>query len=134
MRFTIAAAAALSTLATASVHGADTPIRTNPVPSFVTLDAIEAPIMSPSRIEGRVQLSLVVEAKDAASADALSRDMPRLRATSLSTTLEYARLYASGFRALDVQALGSTIQGALKPQYPGIQRVLVIKAAATPAA
>ncbi|HEX7852878.1 MAG TPA: hypothetical protein VF503_04205 [Sphingobium sp.] len=133
MRTPLVAVAALSALATGSVRGADTPLRVNPVPYFVTLEPMEMPIMSPSQIEGRMQVSLVLEAKDAESAHMLDADMPRLRALSLANAIEYGRLHVSGFRAVDVAALNASVGGALKSRYAGINRVLVVKVAAMPA-
>jgi hypothetical protein len=132
LRIPLAAVAALSALTTGSVHGADTAIQTNPVPYFVTLEPIETPIISPSRIEGRMQISLVLEAKDAESARIMTDAMPRLRATALANTIEFGRLHASGFSAMDVAALNAAISGSLGQDYPGLKRVLIVKAAAIP--
>lgn len=132
MRTPLVAVAALSALTTGSVHGAATPLHVNPTPFFVTLEAMEMPIMSPSQIEGRMHVSLTLEAKDADSAHNLDKDMPRLRALALTSAIEFSRLHASGFRAVDVEALNTSMGDALKARYAGINRVLIVKVSAMP--
>lgn len=101
--------------------------------TFVPLDEITTPIVGDSRIEGALSVTLVIEAKDARSAIALKSQMPRLRARSLTATIEFARLYASGFLPVDVQRLGADLNAALKPDHPGIARVLITRVIAVPA-
>ena len=48
-------------------------------------------------------------------------------------TLEFARLYASGFLPVDAERLSAAINAALKPNHPGIVRVLIVKVGAVPA-
>ncbi|AGH49086.1 MULTISPECIES: hypothetical protein [Sphingomonadales] len=132
----VTAATALSAMTSGSVAGAAD--AGSPVAGgeshFVQMDRIETPIFSPSRIEGSFQLSLVLEAKDAAAASAMQDEMPRLRAASLAATLEFARLYASELTAVDAERLSADVTASLKRVNPGIARVLIVKVAALPVA
>ena len=103
------------------------------IPRFIKMDEITAPIFSVSRIEGSLSITLVIEAVDPGAATALSKDMPRLRATSLATAIEFSRLYVSGLTPVNVAKLSVDLNTALKAKHPGITRVLIVKVAALPA-
>lgn len=102
-------------------------------PQFLTMEEITAPIFSASRIEGSLSVTLVIEATTPAAATELGKDMPRLRATSLATAIEFSRLYASGLTPVNVAKLSADLNAALKSAHPGIARVLIVKVAAVPA-
>ncbi len=102
-------------------------------PHFVPLDAIEVPIVGSSRIEGMLRVKLVLDARDAAAAEALGERLPQLRASSLAASLEFSRLYASGLAAVNAELLRSEMTAALKREHPGVAQVLVIEVAAQPA-
>jgi hypothetical protein len=102
-------------------------------PTFVPLDEITTPIFGDSRIEGALSVTLVIEAKDAQTAAALKTQMPSLRASSLAATIEFARLYASGFLPVNAERLGADLTAGLKRDHPGIVRVLITRVMAVPA-
>ncbi len=101
--------------------------------TFVQLDEITTPIFGDSRIEGALSVTLVIEAKDAQSAATLKTQMPSLRASSLAVTIEFARLYASGFLPVDAERLSVDLNAGLKRDHPGIMRVLITRVIAVPA-
>jgi len=101
--------------------------------TFVSLAEITTPIFGDSRIEGAMSVTLVIEAKDAAAAAALKTRMPELRASSLAASLEFSRLYASGFLPVNAVRLSADLNAALKRDHPGVARVLITRVIAVPA-
>ncbi len=122
---------ALSALAA----GDNAAARPGPQPGglFVKLNEITTPIFGESRVEGALSVTLIVQAADQKTADALKAQMPELRAVSLAATLEFARLYASGFLPVNAERLSADLNAALKRNHPGIVRVLIVKVGAVPA-
>ncbi len=102
-------------------------------PEFVAMDGITTPIFGESRIEGALSVTIVLETANPAAAAALQRQLPQVRAVALSTTLEFSRLFASGFTPVDARRLSRSLNAALKPAFPGIGRVLIVKLSAEPA-
>lgn len=98
--------------------------------TLVKLDQIDAPIVDAGRIGGVLHLTLVVETRSSATAAALAKRMPELRSASLAAAIEFARLRASPFTAVDVERLQQTLIPALKRVDPGIARVLIVRATA----
>lgn len=98
--------------------------------TLVKLDQIDAPIVDAGRIGGVLHLTLVVEARTSATASALAKRMPELRSASLAAAIEFARLRASPFTAVDVERLQQTLTPALRRVDPGIARVLIVRATA----
>ncbi len=126
----LVALAGASNVALASAAAGETNSRE---PHFVPLDAIEVPIVGSSRIEGTLRVKLVLDAQDAAAADALGERLPQLRASSLAASLEFSRLYASGLAPVNAELLRSEMMAALKRDYPGVAQVLVVEVGAQPA-
>lgn len=102
-------------------------------PEFVAMDGITTPIFGESRIEGALSVTLVLQTANPAAAAALRKQLPQMRAVALSTTLEFSRLFASGFTPVDARRLSRSLNAALKPAFPGIGRVLIVKLSAEPA-
>jgi hypothetical protein len=100
------------------------------VPHFIPLDQVTVPIVGPNRVDGTLRVGLVLNATDAAAAADLTEQMPRLRADMLAAAVEFSRLYASGFAAVDVRQLSADMTAALKREYPGIDQVLIVEVAA----
>ena len=96
-------------------------------PNFVALEPIEVPIIGPHKIEGSLRVKLVLDAGQDGSADAISEQLPQVRAISLATTLEFSRLYASGLTPVNAELLRSELTAALKPYDKIIERVLVVE-------
>jgi hypothetical protein len=57
--------------------------------------------------------------------------MPRLREATVAAALEFARLNASGMRAVDAGRLDHDLNAALKAAEPGVSRVLIVEIAAS---
>ncbi len=100
---------------------------------FVKLSEITTPIFGENRVEGALSVTLVLQATDTNAAEALGEKLPELRAVSLATTLEFARLHASGFLPVNAEQLSAELNTALKRNHPGIVRVLIVKVGALPA-
>ncbi|RJF85743.1 hypothetical protein [Sphingomonas cavernae] len=129
----IAAATALSVLAMSPSAGAADPSGVAAdTPHFVPLDRITTPIFGASRIEGELDLAVVLEASGSASAAAMRARIPEMRAASLAATLEFSRLHASGFAPVNAEQLSADLTAALKPVHPGLTRVLIVKVSALP--
>lgn len=100
---------------------------------FVRLAEITTPIFGDSRVEGALSVTLVIEAKNVSAANALKTKIPTLRAASLAATLEFSRLYASGFLPVNAERLSADLNAALKRDHPGIAHVLITRVIAVPA-
>lgn len=100
---------------------------------FVSMDEVTVPIIDGARADGRLRFQLVLEAKDPATAQALTAAMPVLRAAAVSAGVEFARLYASPRTPVDARRLAAQMTAALQAQRPGIRRVLLVQVRATPA-
>ena len=98
---------------------------------LVPMDEVNVPIIDGDRAEGRLQFKLVLEAKSDAAAQELSATMPVLRATTVSTGIEFARLYASSMMPVDARHLATEMTTALHAQNPGIARVLLVEVMAS---
>jgi len=106
--------------------GIDAVLRTSDA-RFVTLDEIVTPIFGESRIEGTLTARLVVETADYKVAAALRPGLPRIRAAALTTTLEFARLNASGYAPVDAPSLGMVLNRAVRAADPRVRRVLIVR-------
>jgi hypothetical protein len=99
---------------------------------FITMEEISVPIIDASRIEGVLRVSLVLQARDADGATRLVRRIPELRMAGLGAAIEFARLHASPFSAVDAARLSSALTYALKGMDKGIVQVLIVKVSAMP--
>lgn len=127
-------ATALSGLAGGSMASAADPAAVaGGEPHFVPMERITTPIFSASRIEGSLDVTLVLQAADVDTAAELNKHMPELRAASLAATIEFSRLYASGMTAVNAEKLSADLTKALKHTNPSIARVLIVKVASQPA-
>lgn len=129
----------LAAIGLAAVGGSDLASAAHPAPpsgvggTFLPLEEITTPIFGDSRVEGALSVTLVIEAKDNDAANLLKSKMPALRATSLAATIEFSRLYASGFLPVNAERLSAELNAALKREHPGIARVLITRVLAVPA-
>ena len=94
---------------------------------LVPMDEIRVPVVEGSRADGTLQLKLVLVAKDSASAEGATADLPQLRAASVAAALEFARLYASPMLPVDVKRLTDDMTAAIHHQDARIGRVLVVE-------
>lgn len=98
--------------------------------NLVPMEEVIVPIIEADRIVGNMRFKLVLEANDAATATKATVEMPQLRETTVATALEFARLNASGLRAVDAGRLNQDMNAALKAAEPGLTRVLIVEIAA----
>lgn len=99
--------------------------------NLVTMEQVVVPIIDADRVSGSLKFKLVLEAATAEAAAKATADMPRLRQASLAAGLEFARLNASGLRAVDAEELDHDLTAALKVAEPGIARVLIVEVSAS---
>lgn len=98
--------------------------------NFVAMNEISVPIVDAGRIDGVLRVSITLQAQDATSAARLAQRMPDLRTAGLNALIEFARLHASPFKAVDVHKLSAALTPALSKIDPAIQTVLIVSASA----
>ena len=104
------------------------PVR--PSPLFVMLDPLDVPIVEGDRADGRLKITLVLEAADAAGASALETRLPECREAALAASIEFARLRASPSSPVDAQRLVNDLSIALRPVDRAIAAVLLVEVSA----
>lgn len=98
---------------------------------LVPMDEVTVPIIESDRVSGALRFKLVLEAGDGDAATRMTSQLPVLRAATVAAGLEFARLNASGLRAVDAQKLDHDLTAALKAAEPGLARVLIVEVEAT---
>jgi len=99
--------------------------------NLVPMEEVIVPIIEADRIAGNMRFKLVLEANDPAIVSKATTEMPELREATVAAALEFARLNASGMRALDAGQLDHDLNVALKAAEPGLSRVLIVELAAS---
>ena len=99
--------------------------------NLVPMEQVVVPIIDADRLVGNMRFKLVLEAHDAASAAKATATMPALREATVAAALEFARLNASGLRAVDAERLDHDLSAAIKSADPGVSRVLLVEVAAS---
>ena len=99
--------------------------------NLVPMTEVVVPIIEADRVAGNMRFKLVLEAHDAATAARATAEMPELREATVAAALEFARLNASGLRAVDAERLDHDLNAALKAAEPGVSRVLIVEVAAS---
>lgn len=99
--------------------------------NLVTMEQVVVPIIDADRVSGSLRFKLVLEAANAEAAAKATAQMPMLRQATVAAGLEFARLNASGLRAVDAEELDHDLTAALKIAEPGISRVLIVEVAAS---
>lgn len=102
-------------------------------PALVDMTAMAVPIVDGDRIQGTLQVRLMLNATDDGAAAKATEAMPRLRAAALTAMLEFARLYASPFRPVDAERLSRELDAAVEREAPGAAQVLLVEVVARPA-
>ena len=97
---------------------------------LVEMEAISVPIVDGARLQGTLHFRLVLEARDAEAAAHLSSDLAGLRSEALLTGMEFSRLRASPFLAVDAHELSEEMTHALRARDDGIARVLLVEVVA----
>lgn len=100
-------------------------------PSLVPMDEITVPIVDGARMEGVLRFTLVLRARDADEAAELGRKITQLRSAALLAGLDFARLRASPYRAVDVQRLADNLDTALKAADPTVEQALIVRVGAS---
>ena len=100
---------------------------------LLAMDGFTLPIIDSGRIDGRLSFEVVLEARNDAASQELSKQLPQLRAAALSAGSEFSRLSASPFLAVDAKLLAADLTNALQAEDEGIARVLLVKVASRPA-
>ncbi|WP_448661393.1 hypothetical protein ACG3SL_12130 [Sphingomonas sp. CJ20] len=98
--------------------------------NLVPMEEMIVPIVDADRVTGALRFKLVLQATDPAAAAKMTEELPMLRAATVAAGLEFARLNASGMRAVDVARLDSDLTSALKAAEPGVSRVLIVQVGA----
>ena len=98
---------------------------------LVPMDEITVPIVDADRMAGSLNFKLVLEAGSSEVAAQVTENLPVLRAMTVAAGLEFARLNASGLRAVDAEQLDHDLTAALKAAQPGITRVLIVEVRAS---
>lgn len=99
--------------------------------NLVPMAEVVVPIIEADRVSGNMRFKLVLETRDAAAAANATATLPALRETTVAAALEFARLNASGLRAVDAERLDHDLSAALKAADPGVSRVLLVEIAAS---
>lgn len=99
--------------------------------NLVTMEQVVVPIIDADRVSGSLRFKLVLEAANAEAAAKATAEMPMLRQASVAAGLEFARLNASGLRAVDAEELDHDLTAALQVVEPGISRVLIVEVSAS---
>ena len=99
-------------------------------PHFVAMAPLDVPIVEGDRADGRLKITLVLEAADAAGASALETRLPECREAALAASIEFARLRASPSSPVDAQRLANDLSIALRPVDRAIAAVLLVEVSA----
>lgn len=98
--------------------------------TLVAIDEIKAPIVDSGRLDGILKVKLTVRTRTAQGAAALTSNMPQVRTALLEGVMEFARLHASPYLAVDVEKLRAILTPAARKVAPQIDAVLVTEAGA----
>lgn len=123
-------AIAVAMLSTSSI-AAEEAGKTATAPEFIGMDEIRVPVVDGDRIGTTLRLKIVLRAKDAEAAAAITTDLPAIRSAALGTALDFGRLYASAMTPVDAGLLSARLSGAIGGLEPRIEKVLLIEVAAT---
>ena len=99
-------------------------------PSLVPMEEIAVPILDGAQMQGILRFTLVLRAHDAASATRMTGEVARLRSAALVAGLDFARLRASPYRAVDVTQLARMLDEALKAADAGVEQALIVRVGA----
>lgn len=99
--------------------------------NLVTMEQVVVPIIDADRVSGSLKFKLVLEALSADAAAKATAEMPMLRQATVAAGLEFARLNASGLRAVDAEQLDHDLTAAIKAANPEIAKVLIVEVAAS---
>lgn len=99
-------------------------------PMVVDMPMVSVPIIDGGRVEGALQVKLAMNAAGPGEVDRVTAALPRLRSAALVTLVEFARLHASPFRAVDNEKLSASLDKALRQAEPAVASVLLLEVSA----
>jgi hypothetical protein len=99
--------------------------------NLVPMEEMVVPIIEADRVAGALRFKLVLEASSPEAAAKATTEMPALREATVAAALEFARLNASGFRAVDAGQLDHELNAALTAAEPSLSRVLIVELSAS---
>lgn len=99
-------------------------------PMMVPMDEIVVPIIDGVHMEGILRFTLVLRAQDVATATRLTGSIARLRSVAMIAGMDFARLRASPYSAVDVSRLVRSLDRALKAADPGVEQALIVRVGA----
>ena len=97
---------------------------------LVPMDEIAVPIIDGAHMEGVLRFTLVLRAHDPAAAARLGATIAKLRSVAMIAGMDFARLRASPYGAVDVGQLVRTLDRALRAADPGVEQALVVRVGA----
>lgn len=98
---------------------------------LVPMEEVTVPIIDADRVQGALRFKIVLDGGNAEGAHKATEELPMLRAATVAAGLEFARLNASGLRAVDAEQLDHDLTTALKTAEPALSRVLIVEVAAS---
>lgn len=98
-----------------------------PEPMVVDMSQVAVPIIDGDRVEGMLQVRLALNTADSAGVDQVTAALPKLRSATVVALVEFARLYASPFRAVDSDRLSRTLSDSLRKAEPAVTEVLLLE-------
>lgn len=117
--------------AAAALMGAQgTEPRTPELSELVAVEAILVPIVDGGRVEGTLEVKVVLRTSDANSASA---QLPQIRAELRQAAAEYARLHVSPWQAVDSASLAAALDAANRHATPAVLGTLLLEVRARPA-
>lgn len=97
---------------------------------LVPMDEIAVPIIDGAHMEGVLRFTLVLRAHDPAAAARLGASIMRLRSVAMIAGMDFARLSATPYSAVDVGYLVRSLDKALKAADAGISQALIVRVGA----
>ena len=91
---------------------------------------IAVPIIDGAHMEGILRFTLVLRAQDSAAAARLTTSIAKLRSVAMIAGMDFARLRASPYSAVDVRSLIQSLDRALKAADPGVSQALIVRVGA----
>jgi hypothetical protein len=99
-------------------------------PMLVDMSQVAVPIIDGDRVQGMLQVRLAFNTADSAGVDQVTAALPRLRSATVVTLVEFARLHASPFRAVDSDRLSRALSDSLRKAEPAVTEVLLLEVSA----
>jgi len=99
-------------------------------PQLVPMAPIIVPIVGSDRIDGALRLKLVLTAADAGALARLTERLPALRAATVASAIEFARLYVSPQTPVNAVQLRTALTTSLRTTDHDVADLLIIEVSA----